>query len=200
MHLTDDTALSGKSGAAQWRDLRSLLSIPRSSPPKSLGQASVVFTIPHFSNEFVISTGAYPVSHFTVLDNGHVCGSLQRERMHLTDDTALSGKSGAAQWRDLRSLLSIPRSSPPKSLGQASVVFTIPHFKRICHLDRSVPGFPLHGTRQRPRMRLSAKRAACTSPMTQHSTGNPGQRSGEICGLFSPFLAQVRPSRLGKRL
>ncbi len=46
-----------------------------------------------------------------------------------------------------------------------------------CHPDRSVPGFPTSQSQQRPRMRLSVKRAARTSSASLHSTGNPGERS-----------------------
>jgi hypothetical protein len=56
------------------------------------------------------------------------------------------------------------------------------HRPPLCHLDRSVPGFPTSRCWQRPRVRLSVERAACRSPTPRVSTGNPGERSGEICG------------------
>ena len=60
----------------------------------------------------------------------------------------------------------------------------------LCHLDRSVPGFPTSRCWRRPRVRLSVKRAACRSSKPRISTGNPGERSGEICGQRS-FLGNV---------
>ena len=50
----------------------------------------------------------------------------------------------------------------------------------LCHLDRSEPGFPTSRCWRRPRVRLSLKRAACRSSKPRVSTGNPGERSGEI--------------------
>jgi hypothetical protein len=43
-----------------------------------------------------------------------------------------------------------------------------------------------------PRMRFSVKRAARTSPTTQHSTGNPGERSGAICDKQRLFVLDNR--------
>jgi hypothetical protein len=37
-------------------------------------------------------------------------------------------------------------------------------------------------------MRLSVERAACRPSTPRVSTGNPGERSGEICGSSGPFL------------
>jgi hypothetical protein len=50
----------------------------------------------------------------------------------------------------------------------------------LCHLDRSVPGFPTSRCWRRPRVRLSVKRAACRPSKPRLFTGNPGERSGEI--------------------
>jgi hypothetical protein len=60
----------------------------------------------------------------------------------------------------------------------------------LCHLDRSVPGFPTSRCSQRPRVRLSVKRAACRASKPRVSTGNPGERSGEI-SVWMPFLGNV---------
>jgi hypothetical protein len=49
------------------------------------------------------------------------------------------------------------------------------------------PDFLLRCTQQRPRMRLSEKRGARSLPITQLSTGNPGERSGEICSSAEPW-------------
>jgi hypothetical protein len=62
------------------------------------------------------------------------------------------------------------------------------HPSLLCHLDRSVPGFPTSRCWQGPRVRLSLKRAACRSAKPRVVTGNPGERSGEICGFSGPFL------------
>ena len=56
------------------------------------------------------------------------------------------------------------------------------HSPSLCHLDRSVPGFPTSHCQRRPLVRLSVKRAACRSSKPRVSTGNPGQRSGGTCG------------------
>jgi hypothetical protein len=60
------------------------------------------------------------------------------------------------------------------------------HRPPLCHLDRSVPGFPTSRCWQRTRVRLSVERDACRSPTPRVSTGNPGERSGEICGSAAP--------------
>jgi hypothetical protein len=56
----------------------------------------------------------------------------------------------------------------------------------LCHLDRSVPGFPTSRCWRRPRVRLSVKRAECRSSKSRVFTGNPGERSAEICGSAVP--------------
>jgi hypothetical protein len=56
----------------------------------------------------------------------------------------------------------------------------------LCHLDRSEPGFTTSRCWQRPRVRLSAERAACRPSTPRVFTGNPGERSGEICGSAVP--------------
>ena len=61
------------------------------------------------------------------------------------------------------------------------------HSPPLCHLDRSEPGFPTSRCWQRTRVRLSVGRAACRSLTPRVSKGNPGERSGEICGS-SVFL------------
>jgi hypothetical protein len=60
------------------------------------------------------------------------------------------------------------------------------HRPPLCHLDRSVPGFPTSRCWKGPRVRLSLKRAACRSAKPRVVTGNPGERSGEICGSAVP--------------
>jgi hypothetical protein len=47
---------------------------------------------------------------------------------------------------------------------------------------KSATGFPTSRCRRRPRGRLSIKRAACRPSKPQVFTGNPEERSGEICG------------------
>ena len=82
---------------------------------------------------------------------------------------------------------------PPNVMKNSSCTATTLHWKDrppLCHLDRSVPGFPTSRCWQRPRVRLSVERAACRSPTPRVSTGNPGERSGEICGQRS-FLGNV---------
>ena len=75
----------------------------------------------------------------------------------------------AAQWRDL---LFSPHPLANSHLSQTP---------SPCHPDRSVPGFPTSPCWQLPRVRLSVKRAASSSSAPPVSTGNPGERSGEIC-------------------
>ena len=98
----------------------------------------------------------------------------EERRTTFTDLTTLHRKSGATQWRDLRFLPTQNQSPLPQPL-YPFVIST-----------GAYPNFLPRRSRQRPRMRLSAKRAARTSPMTQPSTGNPGERSGEICGSAPP--------------
>jgi hypothetical protein len=62
----------------------------------------------------------------------------------------------------------------------------------LCHLDRSGPGFPTSRCLRRPRVRLSLKRAACRSSKPRVSTGNPGERSGEI-SVQRSFRGNVPP-------
>src|SRR5882757_593951 len=50
----------------------------------------------------------------------------------------------------------------------------------LCHLDRSAPGFPASLPWTGPRVRLSLRKGAHCSPAQPTSTGNPGERSGEI--------------------
>jgi hypothetical protein len=72
---------------------------------------------------------------------------------------------------------------------------TVPlHLVRLlqnCHPDRSVPGFPTSRCQRRPRVRLSAERAVCSSSAPPLSTGNPGERSGETC-CFSAAHSQLQ--------
>jgi hypothetical protein len=49
------------------------------------------------------------------------------------------------------------------------------------------PDFLPNSSWRRASMRLSVKRDAGTSSAPQNSTGNPGERSGEICGFFAYF-------------
>jgi hypothetical protein len=56
------------------------------------------------------------------------------------------------------------------------------HRPPLCYLDRSPPGFPTSRCWRRPRVRLSVKRAVCRPSKPRVFTGNPGERSGEICG------------------
>jgi hypothetical protein len=44
----------------------------------------------------------------------------------------------------------------------------------------TTPGFPTSGCWRRPRVRFSLKKTACRSSTPRLSTGNPGERSGEI--------------------
>src|SRR5882757_10668262 len=60
----------------------------------------------------------------------------------------------------------------------------------LCHLDRSAPGFPASLPWTRPRVRLSLRKGAYCSPAQPTSTGNPGERSGEI-SVWMPFLGNV---------
>jgi hypothetical protein len=50
--------------------------------------------------------------------------------------------------------------------------------------DRSVPGFPTSRCWQRPRVRCSLKNPHDVDQRHGFSAGNPGERSGEICGFF----------------
>src|SRR5258708_14848953 len=62
----------------------------------------------------------------------------------------------------------------------------LPPWKRhppLCHLDRSVPRFPASRHLQQPRMRLSVEKGARSLPAPPSSTGNLGERSGEISVL-----------------
>ncbi len=52
--------------------------------------------------------------------------------------------------------------------------------------------FPTSRCQQRPRMRLSLKRAARTRSTPRFSTGNPGERSGGTCGSFSGYSHNLR--------
>ena len=71
--------------------------------------------------------------------------------------------------------------------------------QQICHLDRSVPGFPAMQHSTMPRVRLSAKRGAGRVSTPRSSTGNPGERSGEICGPTKSVVTihQVNGSPVG---
>jgi hypothetical protein len=67
---------------------------------------------------------------------------------------------------------------------------------------QSVRGFPTSRCRQRPRVRLSLKRAACRPSNPRVYTGNPGKRSGGTCGsavlywkCFQPSMPDTNPSR-----
>ena len=67
---------------------------------------------------------------------------------------------------------------------------------------QSVRGFPTSRCRQRPRVRLSLKRAACRLSNPRVYTGNPGKRSGGTCGsavlywkCFQPSMPDTNPSR-----
>src|SRR5882757_3358189 len=60
----------------------------------------------------------------------------------------------------------------------------------LCHLDRSAPGFPASLPWTGPRVRLSLRKGAYCSPAQPTSTGNPGERSGEISVLM-PLLGNV---------
>jgi hypothetical protein len=60
----------------------------------------------------------------------------------------------------------------------------------LCHLDRSAPGFPASLPWTRPRVRLSLRKGAYCSPAQPTSTGNPGERSGEI-SVWMPLLGNV---------
>jgi hypothetical protein len=50
-------------------------------------------------------------------------------------------------------------------------------------LDRAYPDFLLRAASDDHVIRLSVERAACRSSKPRVSTGNPGERSGEICGV-----------------
>ena len=79
-----------------------------------------------------------------------------------------------------------------------------PPWKRhppLCHLDRSVPRFPASRHLQQPRMRLSVEKGARSLPAPRSSTGNLGERSGEISVLttspgnvFRESMAQEVPA------
>jgi hypothetical protein len=73
--------------------------------------------------------------------------------------------------------------------------------KQICHLDRSVPGFPTSWHSQQPRMRLSVEKGARSLPTPPSFTGNLGERSGEpapacrgICGFFLFLTQTLKPN------
>ncbi len=110
----------------------------------------------------VIPTEAYPNFLPHRASNDHGCGSPEREppalhQRHGTQQEILGERRGAT-------CCSIApknqcRLETPPSPG---------------HPDRSVPEFPTSQSQQRPRMRLSIKRAARTSSTPLHSTGNPG--------------------------
>ena len=73
----------------------------------------------------------------------------------------------------------------------------------LCHLDRSVPGFPTSPLSTTATYAALHERAARISPITPLSTGNPGERSGEICssdfpersGPGSGRIPQISPLR-----
>jgi hypothetical protein len=79
---------------------------------------------------------------------------------------------------DIRLLSNLKSAHPNRNFPGKSLPFP-------CHPDRSVPGFPTSRRQRRPRVRLSVKRAACRSSTPRVSTGNPGERSGEICGSLA---------------
>jgi hypothetical protein len=70
-------------------------------------------------------------------------------------------------------------------------------------LDRAYPDFLLRAASDDHVIRLSVERAACRSSKPRVSTGNPGERSGEICGVgtrrdelsSSSILSQARLMR-----
>ena len=73
----------------------------------------------------------------------------------------------------------------PQTSAPSSTAFSP---ERFCSLGASdLPGFPTSRCWRRPRVRLSVKRAACRSSKPRVSAGNPGERSGEICGLLFRF-------------
>src|SRR5713226_7980417 len=67
-----------------------------------------------------------------------------------------------------------------------------------CHLDRSAPGFPASLPWTRPRVRLSLRKGAYCSPAQPTSTGNPGQRSGEI-SVLTPLPGNVFRQSVAER-
>jgi len=67
-----------------------------------------------------------------------------------------------------------------------------------CHLDRSAPGFPASLPWTRPRVRLSLRKGAYCSPAQPTSTGNPGERSGEI-SVLTPLLGSVFRQSVAER-
>src|SRR5713226_1126390 len=68
----------------------------------------------------------------------------------------------------------------------------------LCHLDRSEPGFPASLPWTRPRVRLSLRKGAYCSPAQPTSTGNPGERSGEI-SVLTPLLGNVFRQSVAER-
>jgi hypothetical protein len=72
---------------------------------------------------------------------------------------------------------------PPKVDEKRPLSSNHPPWKRhlpLCHLDRSVPRFPTSQHSRLPRMRLSVEKGAQSLSTPPSSTGNPGERSGEI--------------------
>src|SRR5882757_5342288 len=60
----------------------------------------------------------------------------------------------------------------------------------LCHLDRSAPGFPASLPWTRPRVCRSLRKGAYCSPAQPTSSGNPGERSGEV-SVWMPLLRNV---------
>jgi hypothetical protein len=87
-----------------------------------------------------------------------------------------------AKWRDLQCALPTHNSY-------------LSHTSPLVIPTEAYPDFLLRGCQRRPRVRLSAERAACTSSAPRLSTGNPGERSGGICsaprGSLKSFPAGV---------
>jgi hypothetical protein len=110
------------------------------------------------------------ISYFALLATT-TCAALRKEsRMQIIKATGLDRKSGGAQWRDLRF------SGPflgmffdrgvmnlwPTQGDEKRILFSNDcrwrHRPPLCHLDRSVPGFPTSHCRQRPRVRFSLRK------------------------------------------
>ena len=77
-----------------------------------------------------------------------------------------------------------PTQDDEKRIGPATTL-SLP-LPSPCHPDQSVSGFPATQNSQHPRMRLSVKKGAPPLPKPTKSTGNPGERSGGICGSTDP--------------
>src|SRR3984957_16957956 len=152
---------------------------------------------------FVISTEAQR--------SGEICGfaHLQTSDTDHNDPPLCHLDRSAAKWRDLRFAITRPQPRTITTLPfvisteaqRSGEICGFAHHQTsdtdhndppLCHLDRSAAGFPTSRCRQRLRVRLSVKRAACRPSKPRAFTGNPGERSGEICGLPSPDLSHGR--------